>query len=209
VKADNPTYVFLKIQWDTVQAELNAARAEQAQLTEKLSEYEYRLARTPIIESEYQALARGYDSARQKYAEVKQKQLQAKLAEHLEMGSKGHQFKLVQPAYLPSSPESPNRLGLALLGVLFALSGGIGSVSLAEYMDHTIHGSKALITVFHAPPLAVIPLIDNSGNPARKHKRLSAAASVIAAMFAVTLTLAHIYGWIAGRRLTRLERWHE
>jgi hypothetical protein len=51
-----------------------------------------------------------------------------------------------------------------------------------------------LITVFHAPPLAVIPLIDNSGNPAGKHKRLSAAASVIAAMFAVTLTLAHIYG---------------
>jgi hypothetical protein len=80
-----------------------------------------------------------------------------------------------------------------LLGVLFAFSGGIGSVSLAEHMDRTIHGSKALVTVFHAPPLAVIPVIGQAENLAAKHKRLPAAASVIVAMFALTLTLAHVH----------------
>lgn len=192
IKPDNPHYVSIKIQLDTVEASLRAARLEQSRLTQKLAEYEHRLAQTPVVASEYEALARGYESARQKYAEVKQKQLQAKLAEQLEAGSKGQQFELVQPAFLPSSPESPNRLGLALLGVLFAFSGGIGSVSLAEYMDRTIHGSKGLMAILHAPPLTVIPFIDNSGNLASKNNRLPAAASLVAAMFALALMLSHM-----------------
>jgi uncharacterized protein involved in exopolysaccharide biosynthesis len=176
VKPDNPAYVSIKIQLDTVEADLNAAFAEQAKLTERMTEYQRRLSQTPIIESDYEALARGYDTAREKYRQIKDKQLQARLAEQLESGSKGQQFTLVQPAYVPSMPESPNRLGLALLGIVFAFSGAIGSVSLAEYMDRTIHGSKGVVAVFRAPPLAVIPVIDNSGNLATKHKRLSAAA---------------------------------
>jgi succinoglycan biosynthesis transport protein ExoP len=176
VKPNNPSYVSIKLQLDTVQADLNAARAQQAQLTEQLAEYQRRLMQTPVIESEYQALTRGYDAAREKYNEVKDKQLQAKLAQQLESGNKGQKFTLVQPAYLPSMPESPNRIGLTLLGVVFAFSGGIGSVSLAEYMDRTIHGSRGLVAVAHAPPLAVIPVIDNGGNLISKHRRLPEAA---------------------------------
>jgi len=197
VRPDNPAYVSIKIQLDTLQANLQAAQNEEQQLTQKLAEYENRIAQTPVIESEYQSLARGYDNASAKYEEIRGKQLQAKLAEQLEFGSKGQQFSLVEPAYLPSSPESPNRIGLALLGVVFAFSGGIGSVSLAEYMDRTIHGSKSLVAIFHAPPLAVIPVIDNGGRllVKGKQRRLPAAASVIAAMFAVGLTCAHMHVW--------------
>ncbi|MBA2490223.1 MAG: hypothetical protein H0V34_00460 [Gammaproteobacteria bacterium] len=197
VRPDNPAYVSIKIQLDTLQANLLASQNEQQQLTQKLAEYENRIAQTPVIESEYQALARGYDNARAKFEEIRGKQLQAQLAEQLEFGSKGQQFNLVEPAYLPSSPESPNRIGLALLGVVFAFSGGIGSVSLAEYMDRTIHGSKSLVAIFHAPPLAVIPVIDNGGRllVKGKQRRLPAAASVIAAMFALGLTRAHVHVW--------------
>jgi len=197
VRPDNPAYVSIKIQLDTLQANLRASQNEQQQLTLKLADYESRIAQTPVIESEYQALARGYDNARAKFEEIKGKQLQAQLAEQLEFGSKGQQFTLVEPAYLPSSPESPNRIGLALLGVVFAFSGGIGSVSLAEYMDRTIHGSKSLVAIFHAPPLAVIPVIDNGGRllVKGKQRRLPAAASVIAAMFALGLTSAHVHVW--------------
>jgi polysaccharide biosynthesis transport protein len=190
VKPNNPEYVSIKIQLDTVLADLNAAKTEQARLTKQLAEYERRIARTPVIESEYQALTRGYDAANLKYNEIKDKQLQAQMAQQLEAGAQGQKFMLVQPAFLPSMPESPNRIGLALLGVVFAFSGGIGSVSLAEYMDHTIHGYKGLMAVSHAPPLAVIPLIDDGGTLLTKHKQLPAAASVAAVMLALALTLA-------------------
>lgn len=192
VKPDNPAYVSIKIQLDTIEANLTAARSEQAQLAQRLVQYERRLAQTPVIESEYQSLARGYQNASARFQEVKDKQLQAKLAEKLESGGSGQQFTLVQPAFLPSAPESPNRLGLALLGVFFAFSGGLGSVSLAEYMDRTIHGSKGLISVAHAPPLAVIPIIDNGGRFVGKYKQLPAAASVVAAAFTVTVVLAQL-----------------
>ncbi|MGH8502287.1 MAG: Wzz/FepE/Etk N-terminal domain-containing protein [Gammaproteobacteria bacterium] len=195
VRPDNPAYVSIKIQLDTLRANLRAVQNEQLKLTQRLAEYENRMAQTPIIESEYQSLSRGYENARAKYEEIKGKQLQARLAEQLESGSKGQQFTLVQPAFFPSSPESPNRIGLALLGVVFAFSGGIGSVSLAEYMDRTVHGSKSLVAIFHAPPLAVIPVIDNGGHllVKGKQRRLPAAASVIAAMFALGFTLAHVH----------------
>jgi capsular polysaccharide biosynthesis protein len=59
-------------------------------------------------------------------------------------------------------------LGIALLSGFLAFSGGIGSVSVAEYLDQTIRGSRGIIAVFQAPPLAVIPLIQVKGKGKKK-----------------------------------------
>ena len=158
---DNPRYVSLRTQLDAAVGNLKSEKAKLAQLNEKLQEYETRLFQTPAVERDYKLLTRDYDNATKKYNEIKDKQGEARLAMDLESSSKGQRFTIVQPAYLPNSPERPNRLGIALLGFLLACAGGVGLVTIKEYMDRTIYSSRDLMTVFRAPPLVTVPYISN------------------------------------------------
>jgi uncharacterized protein involved in exopolysaccharide biosynthesis len=158
---DNPRFVSLKTQLGAAAGNLKSERSKLIQLNEKLSEYEARLFQTPTVERDYKFLSRDYENARNKYDEIRNKQAEARLAIDLESSNKGQQFSIVQNAYLPSTPERPNRLGIILLGFLLACGGAIGMVTIREYMDRTIYNSKDLISVFRAPPLATIPYISN------------------------------------------------
>ena len=127
---DNPRYVSLKTQINAALGNLATERARLAQLNEKLVQYEERLFQTPVVERDYKLLTRDYENARIKYNEIREKQLQARLAEDLESSSKGERLSVVQPAYLPTSPERPNRKVLALLGFILALGCGVGAMAI-------------------------------------------------------------------------------
>ena len=158
---DNPRYVALKTQLDAAAGNLTSERTKLSQLNEKSSEYEKRLFQTPVVERDYKLLARDYENARNKYDEIRNKQLEARLAIDLESSNKGQQFKIAQRAFLPSTPDRPNRLGIILLGFLIASAGAAGIATIKEYMDRTIHSAKDLVSVFRAPPLASIPNISS------------------------------------------------
>ncbi len=156
---DNPRYVSLRTQLDAALGNLKSEKSKLAQLNDKLKEYETRLFKTPVVERDYKLLSRDYDNAKKKYSEIKNKQLEARLAIDLESSSKGENFTIVQPAYLPSLPERPNRLGILLLAFLFAGGCGVAAITVREYTDHTIYSARDLIDVFRAPPLVSVPNI--------------------------------------------------
>lgn len=154
---DNPRYVSLKTQLDAARSDRRAEQARLAQLESKLQEYEKRLFQTPVVERDIKSLTRDYANAQRKYEELKDKQRRASLAEQLESGDQAMQFVLASSAPLPNAPDSPNRLGILLLGGFFALVGAIGSVGAAEYMDRTVRGRRGVAALLGAPPLAVVP----------------------------------------------------
>jgi uncharacterized protein involved in exopolysaccharide biosynthesis len=162
VAPDNPTYVSLKTQLDTVVANLSAKYAERNQLNGKLDDYKGRLTRTPIVEREYLSLSRGYENAVQKYKELKDKELEARIGYELESSNKGKRFTIVEAAQLPRKPYRPNRPAIILIGMVLGFISGIGSATVAEYMDRTIRGKNGVRRVFGAPPLATIPYIQDS-----------------------------------------------
>jgi uncharacterized protein involved in exopolysaccharide biosynthesis len=158
---DNPRYVSLKTQLDAAAGNLKSERAKLIQLNKKSLEYEARLFQTPAVERDYKFLTRDYENARKKYNEIRNKQLEARLAIDLESSDKGQQFSIIQGAYLPELPERPNRVGIVLLGFLLAGGAAVGVGTIREYMDRTIYDARDLISVFRAPPLATIPFISN------------------------------------------------
>jgi uncharacterized protein involved in exopolysaccharide biosynthesis len=168
LRPDNPAYIALKTQLDTVELSLKATREQQARAKQKLAEYEGRLVQTPRIEQEGLSLRREYDSAVRKYQEIRQGVLGAETAVALEREQKGERYSLLEPPDLPEGPNMPNRKAFILLGIVLGFGGGVGYASVAEYMDRTIRGARAITAVLRTPPLAVIPYIPNGQEPYAK-----------------------------------------
>ena len=159
LKPDNPAYISIQTQLATIKISLNAASEQRARAKQKLAEYEARLVQTPHVEQEGLELRRDYESTVKRYREIKEKLMGADIAVELEKGQKGERFSLLGAPDLPDSPQMPNRRAFLLLGIVLGLGSGVGYASIAEYMDRTIRGSRAIASVLLAPPLAVIPHI--------------------------------------------------
>jgi len=159
LKPDNPAYIQLQAQLDAANTELKSFHEQKRELRKKLTSYEQRVTQTPQVEREYRSLTRDYDNALRKYQDIKAKQREAQLAEELEKGRKGERFSLIDPPLLPELPEKPNRIAIMFLGLVLSFAGGLGTVAVAESMDHAVRGVRGISAVFGAPPLAVIPYI--------------------------------------------------
>lgn len=165
MRPDNPAYVTMQTQLDTVDLNLKAMHEQRERARQRLTDYETRVVETPRVEQEGLALQRDYDAAVKKYREIKQNLMGAELALELEKGQRGERYSILEAAELPDQPERPNRRAFILLGLVLGLGAGVGYGSLAEYMDRTVRGPRAVITVLRAPPLATIPYIPNGIDP--------------------------------------------
>ncbi len=170
-RPDNPAYISLQTQLNSVMADIAADHSTRRKLEQKLAKYESRLASAPAVERDFLSLTRDYDNAKKKYQEIKDKLLEARMAEQLEAGGKAERFSLIARPYVPTVPEKPNRLGIALLGGVLAFAFGLVGVTAKEYSDHTVHGSKGVLAISHAPPLVNIPYIANSEDMQRERKQ--------------------------------------
>ena len=156
------TPVIVLAVWGTLLLIVDLFIAENRKLDRyeaKLAEYEERLTVSPFVESEYTTLTRELQNKVSKYNELKDKQIGARLAQELESGEGAERFSLANPATLPRLPESPNRVGILLLGILLAGLIGITVVALAEYLDDAVYDERTLASVLGVAPLAVIPRI--------------------------------------------------
>jgi uncharacterized protein involved in exopolysaccharide biosynthesis len=192
---DNPAYVTLKTQLDTVIANLKAENSKKVQLGKKLDAYEKRVQGAPAVERDYLALNRDYDNAVKKYDELKNKQLEAQMGLSLEKDAKAGRLTVVEPARIPTAPASPNRRAIILLSAVLGLIVGIGTASVAEYVDRTVHGTRGILAVFEAPPLASIPFIPNEADFLRKRRQVVAGTLVSAAVVIVFVTAVHLF-WV-------------
>jgi uncharacterized protein involved in exopolysaccharide biosynthesis len=117
-KPDNPAYISTQTQIDSTSSEIASLRALQQELRAKLNGLEDRLVQTPEVEREYLELTRDQESSRMRFRELREKQMQAEVAEQLERDRKAERFTLIDPPIYPERPFSPNRYAIALIGLV-------------------------------------------------------------------------------------------
>ncbi|HVH83172.1 MAG TPA: hypothetical protein VM713_02540, partial [Steroidobacteraceae bacterium] len=188
--ADNPPYIQIQAQREAAVSQIAALRKKRDELEGSLTGLERHLARTPMVERDYDAMLRDLDSAQIEYRQVRQKQNDAETAENLETERKGERFTLIEPPFTPEKPASPNRPLILIFGVMFALAAGFGTVALLEGTDATVRGPEDLRVLLTSPPLATIPHIFTAIDRARmrrwrRNALLGGVASVIAALVLV------------------------
>lgn len=192
-KPDNPVYLNLKSQIDTNTAQLISLRKERDELRGKLALFDMRVSASPEVEREYLEIARDMDSSRMRFRELRDKQMQAQVAEQLERERKAERFTLIEPPIYPEKPVRPNRLLIVVMGVLLALVAGVGAALLRESVDRAVHGPRDVMRVLQVPVLAVLPAL---AHPAALRRRARLRVVWVVGGLAVLLggaTLFHFF----------------
>lgn len=156
-KPDNPTFLNLQLQIQTTGSQIQLLRNERESLKTRLEQIDLRLGQAPEVEREYLELARDLDSSRARFREIREKQMQAQVAEQLERSRKAERFTLIEPPIYPEKPHRPNRLAILLVGLVLALAGGLAAAALQETLDAKLHGQRALERWMQVPMLVVLP----------------------------------------------------
>lgn len=187
---DNPVYVQLQARLQATNTDISALSAQKAGLQSKLATLEERITRSPEVEREYRELTRDYETAQTKYQEVFAKRREAELASNLESKQRGERFTMIEPPAIPEEPSKPNRLVIALLGVIVSLGGSVGAGAFVESIDSRVYGRMGVARILGVAPLAVIPILETSGAVTRRrNEKLIAIGIALSALIAVAAAI--------------------
>ena len=190
-KPDNPVYTNLQDELDTAAAQLQSMQAERSAARARLDKFDARLSQTPEAEREFLELARDLDSSRARFKELREKQMQAQVAEQLERERKAERFTLIEPPVFPEKPFRPNRLLILMVGMTLALLGGVGTPLVRESFDRSVHSVRDAVRALQVPVLAVLPLAADPARVRRHRLRLRWAAGAAIALLAIALVAFH------------------
>ena len=191
--ADNPTYVQLRTQREADINQKKALEDKRVVLQARYDDYERRLARTPAVEREYTEMLRDLSSAQNQYTQIRQKQMEADVADNLETERKGERFALIEPPLVAEEPTSPNRPLIVMFGFIAAFALGLGAVLLLESVDGSVRNRQDLQRLVSVPPLAIIPVMLTSVDHAARRRRRWYALGGTATTLVFAVIAVHLF----------------
>ena len=148
-----------------------AAQAEQERLRGMVAQYQNRLDAAPTRETELIELTRDYDTINRLYTSLLAKSEESKLSVNLETRQVGQQFRILDPARVPSRPFSPNRARIYGLGAFGGLALGLVVVFLIVYRDSSMKTDDDVVISLGIPVLALVPWMQTATDQRRRRQR--------------------------------------
>lgn len=173
----------IKSKMEAAKARLISIRSEQRSINTEMTKTRSQVSKIPEVERGLATLLRDYVNEKQKYDDVKSKQVNAKIAEKLESENKAERFTLVKSPVIPEYRTSPQRTKMVAIGSLVALAAGIALAAILEFLDKRIRGLARITSVINMKPIAVIPFIDT-------HEEIHKRNSLVKYTYIITVTLA-------------------
>jgi polysaccharide chain length determinant protein (PEP-CTERM system associated) len=177
----------LSTQLRLVEREILALRQEKERTRSEIQDYRRRIESGPKVEQLFVDLRRDYQQANDNYQSLLQRKMQAQLAENLERTQKGEQFKILDAANLPRTPSKPDVRKILPMGLMAALSCGLGLAFLLEYMDRAFWSRKEVEGVLGIPLLVTVPFIHTQKDEQKRKVKLAGAVCALCLMGCVLL----------------------
>ena len=203
---DNPAYITLASQLASIRTEIGSVQNQIREFRKEKVKYEARIEETPRVEREYQILTAEQMNLKAKYNDLMQKHMEAVVAQGLEKGQKGERFTLIDPPQLPEKPFKPNRLAIAMIGVVLGIGAGVGWAALREFSDQAVYNSERLAIGCGFPVLGEVPSIMTSEDRRKKQTRRIVVVSLVCIVLIGGIVLFHYLvmdWWVFWAKLNR------
>jgi uncharacterized protein involved in exopolysaccharide biosynthesis len=136
------------------QAELDALKTKYTISPAKLAHASNVINQLAVLERERESSKKIFDDLTAAYGK-------SEVSAQAELQDKAGTFKIVDPAVLPITPVSPDRMMMILLGIVGGIVAPIGLIVLLDTFDDSIKNVD-MIKSLGIPVLAIIPHIQDS-----------------------------------------------
>lgn len=150
---------------------------EQEQIKQEIKLYQSRVQASPQVEQQYKELTRGYQTALDSYNDLLKKQQVSAMSQSLSQQQQAEQFRVLDPANLPTKPSFPNRPLFALGGLGGGLAAGLGLTFLLEVQDKSLRTERDVEFALQLPVLAMVPAIEPATSKKLNNKATMRAAA--------------------------------
>lgn len=158
--ASEPTAIQqLRLNIHNVQQNIRELTARQDELQKQIRTYQARVQLSPVVEEQFKAVTRDYETAQKFYDDLLAKKTQSEMATDLERRQQGEQFSILDPANLPEEPSFPNRPLFALGGLGGGFALGLVFAFVLELRDKSLRSERDIEFYLEAPTLAMIPVV--------------------------------------------------
>ena len=165
----DPRIAELTSQLREIEVNLQNLRRNAEETRQRMTQYQEWIDAAPVREAEWSALTRDYDQLRSYHDNLLAQSLSAEAAESLERRQQGSQFRVVDPAFRPTTPVKGS-----FLQVLFMVTGlggvmGLGLVIGFSMLDTSFRDARDLEDYLQIPVTCAVPEMPT---PAEKRRRL-------------------------------------
>jgi polysaccharide biosynthesis transport protein len=152
-------YIDLQAELKSIGPRLASYRQQKDALTVQAHDYEQRVNASPGYEAAVGDRTKDAAMLRARYEALYAKQQEAKLNQRAEKTNDGLEFKILEPAQVPTAPSSPHRDRIMLFGALASLALGLMGVFVAEQMDKTFESAEEFEDFANLPVVSTVPAI--------------------------------------------------
>jgi uncharacterized protein involved in exopolysaccharide biosynthesis len=156
---DHATFLVseLQAQVSSITRDLEALEARQEETQKDIARYQARVEKIPEVEQNLQSLERDYSLISKYYGDLLSRKLEAETASAVEHEWKADQFRILDPAQVPISPEYPKPSLFLLVGSLAGIGVGVALAFLFEIMDTAVKNMHELEGLLPYPVLITLP----------------------------------------------------
>jgi polysaccharide chain length determinant protein (PEP-CTERM system associated) len=133
---------------------------ELKELQRQIKILQGRVQSSPMIQQQFKALTRDYQTALSFYNDLLKKRNESQMATELERRQQGEQFRVLDPPSLPRKPSFPNRSLFGLGGLGAGLVLGLGMALIFELWKKSMWTKEDIEFYLGVPTLALIPSIE-------------------------------------------------
>ena len=182
------------------------AEEEVVRLEQEVARMQGLLAGMPQVAEQLDAFEREYMHLFKSYQDFSDRRLEATVQADLERRQLGEQFRVLESAFLPTEPSSPNRPLIVAIGFLFGLAMGFGFGIVFEVADTSVHTARQLQARFETPVLAEIPEIWLEADRLRlRRARVGTAAATLGVVAFALAGGAANYWWVNGASVSGVQ----
>lgn len=166
-----------RTQREEVKGQIRILKVDISKILEKIGLYEKRVEDVPKREEELTSIKRDYNNIQSIYSSLVNRKLEADISVNMEKKQKGEQFRILDPARLPTKPVSPNLMYLFMLSTAAGLGVGCGLIFLLEFFNTSFRRLEDIESYLGLSVLATVPMISHPKD--KKKQKLNQILSAV------------------------------
>lgn len=185
----NPVRADLRESERAAESELLVKRRFAEEFGARVAALEKQVADYPTLRRRWQELVANRNALGKEIAELTARRADLEKTYGASAAASAVRFDVLEPPVRPSSPTSPNRTLIALLGLVVGSVVGVGIAAAKKAMDRSFGSPEEVAAAFEIPMLGAISKIETLGErEAAKRKRRVAAVAVAALLLLAVAT---------------------